>query len=269
MMHFVIFCFLSLQFSDAYNYFQNNPMTPSQKKNSMDPFHPDDNSYNTKHLKAIMGGKNYDVTWMSINRPPKIFESANFSKPPSRNLLMLSNFKNYTLVDEVGNEMKIPKNISTAIRRWIVEQASCRVEYVWKKLDALHWPSWIKHGICSSKESCSWPPGMSCRNESHKKFKILKWICNSDPFAHKWNEFREKFLQLRKSRLLNRKRRHNLKKSNLVKQRRGLNFPNRSKRDEKKRLRYAYKTSKYVQGFFCQWEPVDYSVVETCMCSCQ
>lgn len=253
----------------ANNYYDGGTSIPNPRTRRItpDPHLPDENALNIKLLKGILGQRNYDFSWMSINTPSKIYEPANVDIPTNKRLDILLSFKNYTLTDDNGQIIEAPSNIIKAIRRWMVQQATCKIDYLWKRLDDSHWPIWIKHGVCNSRESCSWPPGMNCQPNGVRKLKLLKWTCSSDPLGKKWNEYRESFLEEKRKRR-SRNRRHNPKK-NLAKNMRGINNALRPKHTKRLIKRYLYRTSKYVSGFLCQWKTIEYSVFESCICSCQ
>nr|BAC05684.1 noggin like protein [Dugesia japonica] len=249
---------------NAYYSGRINMHSTNTDRSTPDPHVPGENALNVKLLQKILGKRNYDFSWMSINTPSKIYEPANIDIPNNKLLDVLLSFKNLTLTDENGQLINTSKNLESAIRRWMVQQAACKIDYLWKRLDDTHWPSFIKHGVCNSRESCSWPPGMNCRPNDQKLLKILKWTCISDPLGKRWNEFRESiFADKRKRRL----RRHKIKRH--LSQKRKTNKVIRPKRMKRLVKRYLYRTSKYVSGYLCQWKPIDYTVHQSCTCSCQ
>jgi len=245
---------------------KENIQTSVGDRSTPDPHLPGENALNIKLLHTILGHRNYDSSWMSINTPSKIYEPANIDVPANKRLDTFLSFKNYTLTDENGHSLDVSQEIVMGIRRWLVQEASCKIDYIWKKIDESYWPLWVKHGVCNSRESCSLPPGMSCQPNGLKKLNLLKWTCSSDPFGKKWNEFRDSIQEDKRKRRI-RLRRHNLKKQ-LQKNNRGQHKGLRPKRSKRLIKRYLYKTSKYVKGFLCQWKPVEYSVYESCTCSC-
>nr|ABV04324.1 noggin-like protein 1 [Schmidtea mediterranea] len=246
-------------------YYSGSLIGTGLDRSTPDPHKPGENALDVHILQRILGLKNYEHSWMSMNTPSIIYEQTSLEASNNKQLDVLLSFKNLSFTDEKGQLINTSQNLDAAIRRWMVQQATCKTDYIWKRLDETHWPSWIKHGICSSTEPCSWPPGMACKQSDKKTLKVLKWTCLSDPLGEKWNAFRELMHEDRKRRRL---RRHQFKRH--LSQKRKIGVKKVKKPKQLKRLvkRYLYKTSKYASGYLCQWKPIDYTVYESCTCSC-
>ncbi|GFO39178.1 noggin-like [Plakobranchus ocellatus] len=161
--------------------------------------------------------KHWDPFWMSIDEPQDFnITYTNSTKDQSdiaqdwtdtintSNLIRYLNYagKNGSASDfGEGNEESSEDAINDvvgAVRRWMIEKATCPVRYVWEDLGLLFWPRYIRRGFCSFNSlsaslktriksssplptdgHCSWPSGMFCRNGEEKRLRILVWTCRS------------------------------------------------------------------------------------------
>lgn len=235
--------------------------------NPPDPHIPGEHTMDINELQKILGYTEDDLSWVSIGEPSQIYEPGVKSDSGDQRLDVLLSFRNYTLEDDQGSLIDANPNIVQAVRRWMVKEATCGVDYLWKRLDASYWPFWVKHVFCSSSESCSWPPGMTCQPVGVRTVKLLQWTCLSDPLSTKLNAFRESVMEDQRKMAMHRMKRRSQR-------RRLFKDPNRSngvlrpKRRKRMLKQYAYRTSKYAHGFLCQWSPVEYSISESCSCNC-
>nr|XP_004650651.2 noggin-like [Jaculus jaculus] len=70
------------------------------------------------------------------------------------------------------------RDAARALRRWLVELASCGLTSAWVDLGPVFWPRWVRHTDCdTSPRSCSWPPGMTCRPAQTTHIQLLAWHC--------------------------------------------------------------------------------------------
>ncbi|GFO39179.1 noggin-like [Plakobranchus ocellatus] len=162
-------------------------------------------------------GKHCDPFWMSIEKPQgfdviftnSIKDQCDIAEDwtdtiDTSNLIRYLNYarKNGSASDfGEGNEKSSNDAINDvvgAVRRWMIEKATCPVHYIWEDLGLLFWPRYIRRGFCSfdslsaslktriksssplpTDGHCSWPSGMFCRDGEEKRLTILVWTCRS------------------------------------------------------------------------------------------
>ncbi|CAH8673741.1 unnamed protein product [Schistosoma rodhaini] len=141
-----------------------------------------------RKLRRILGS-DLQNDWMSIESPLNSQSSSikstrstlspNIPKPDNY-LLNIVDELNFTVFRPVNNDGLIYPNKMTMdqvniMKTWLLQRATCAMEYIWEDLGPLFWPRWIKRGVCVNTHSCSWPPGMHCRSSGSRSLKLLRW----------------------------------------------------------------------------------------------
>jgi len=83
----------------------------------------------------------------------------------------------FTYRDDGGTERRLDSSVVDQLKRWLLEQAGCRVSYTWEDMGELFWPRWVRHGRCDALAVCSWPPGMYCAPAPTDTLRLLHWQC--------------------------------------------------------------------------------------------
>ncbi|VDP69825.1 unnamed protein product [Echinostoma caproni] len=143
-----------------------------------------------RKLRKILG-PDLQSEWMSIDPPPKLHEDSGklprsvmmrMDMPkPSKHILMAVDNLNFTVFRPAkGTDVVIPIEFTseqiTLMKEWLVQLATCRMDFMWEDLGPLFWPRWIRRGICVNTVSCSWPPGMRCLPSGSRMLKLLRWV---------------------------------------------------------------------------------------------
>ncbi|KAM9324513.1 noggin-like [Gastrophryne carolinensis] len=134
-------------------------------------------------------GASFDPFWMSVEKPVHNDTNGHFSAF-SQDLLEGANRYRKKLTQEAQNidfgSLKLSEELSANssllllndLRQWLVQKASCKLTSTWVDLGPVFWPRWVRHTNCDeSNNSCSWPPGMSCRQAQITQIKLLAWHC--------------------------------------------------------------------------------------------
>uniref|UniRef100_A0A5K3F9Y4 Conserved secreted protein n=1 Tax=Mesocestoides corti TaxID=53468 RepID=A0A5K3F9Y4_MESCO len=140
-----------------------------------------DLSHGTLAKLRVILGADYDDAWMSVEPRPPGNETTGY--PPSassHNLQQLVNGLNFTIVDDVpgvGRQaIALDAKESAFLKRWLLQRATCPVQYVWRDAGTRYWPRWIRHAVCREGSTCSWPPGMQCKPSGSKTLTVLRWV---------------------------------------------------------------------------------------------
>ncbi|KAL3307360.1 hypothetical protein Ciccas_014130 [Cichlidogyrus casuarinus] len=126
------------------------------------------NELNRK-LRIVLG-RNFDNQWMSIEALDNANHSVPHGYPKSDESLQAAlNSLNFT-------RGEMDTHTTDALKSWLLQRATCPIEFVWEDLGPTFWPQFIRHGHCQSGHSCSWPSGMSCRQSGSRKLNMLRWV---------------------------------------------------------------------------------------------
>ncbi|KAL3308998.1 hypothetical protein Ciccas_012459, partial [Cichlidogyrus casuarinus] len=143
---------------------------------------PNTSQDNVRKLRRILAGK-LDPDWTS-DIQPRVLRQRGASSPntpvdQNSDLFKESKVLNITLKDKDGLSYAISESQMQSFHEWLVEKASCEMEFIWDDLGAHFFPRWIRRGVCIEKpgQSCSWPPGMKCRPSGSKALQLLHWKC--------------------------------------------------------------------------------------------
>lgn len=161
-----------------------DPKTPSVETNvygekitsaAISYLQPDLSRVTLAKLRVILGA-DYDDAWMSVDpRPPGTDSSGYPPTAASHRLQQQVDALNFTIFDESG-----PTNLgdreSSLLRKWLLQRATCPVQYVWRDTGNRYWPRWIRHAVCKESAVCSWPAGMQCRLSGSKTLTLLRWV---------------------------------------------------------------------------------------------
>lgn len=158
--------------------------------NIVSHLHPDVSPRKIHRLWRLLGGKE-DKYWTS-EEPPRVLRQRGVSgmmsdagtHPPGTNpvdssLIRKANSLNMTFRDQTGAQFLLPETQIQIFRNWLIEQATCEMDFIWKDLGSLYWPRWIRMGVCLARlgSSCSWPPGMKCQPSGSRVLRLLNWNC--------------------------------------------------------------------------------------------
>ncbi|VDP20865.1 unnamed protein product [Schistosoma margrebowiei] len=139
-----------------------------------------------RKLRRILGS-DLQINWMSIENPlnsqSKSTRSTLLSNipKPDNYLLNIIDELNFTVFRSINNDgliypLKMTIDQVNIMKTWLLQRATCTMEYIWEDLGPLFWPRWIKRGVCVNTQSCSWPPGMRCRSSGSRSLKLLRWV---------------------------------------------------------------------------------------------
>lgn len=83
---------------------------------------------------------------------------------------------------------RLSRKVRKKLEKFLWLYTQCPVIYRWKDLGSRYWPRWIKQGRCPANQSCSFPPGMTCRASEEREVVILRWHCQywDPPRFCKW-----------------------------------------------------------------------------------
>ncbi|VDL88924.1 unnamed protein product [Schistocephalus solidus] len=150
--------------------------------------HPDLNSRHFRRLWNLLRSEE-DRHWTS-EEPPRVLRQRGVpnmmsdagspqTAPVDVGLLRKANSLNLTFRDQTGAQFLLPEPQIQLFRNWLIEQATCEMDFIWKDLGSLYWPRWIRMGVCLSRlgSSCSWPPGMKCQPSGSRVLRLLNWNC--------------------------------------------------------------------------------------------
>ncbi|KAL5965703.1 Noggin [Taenia solium] len=275
--------------------------------NIVSHLHPDVSPRKIHRLWRLLGGKE-DKYWTS-EEPPRVLRQRGVSgmlsdagtHPPGANsvdsgLIRKANALNMTFRDQTGAQFLLPETQIQIFRNWLIEQATCEMDFIWKDLGSLYWPRWIRMGVCLARlgSSCSWPPGMKCQPSGSRVLRLLNWNCedaaqaesSSDSvLSRKTRSLRQPTINLRyhlqepASRLQIRQtypqqtspmwRYYRMGRR---KGRRDASMPMDPAQQEEQRARRARrlieKLSVTASGYRCSWQVQKYLISDKCTCSC-
>ncbi|TGZ68998.1 hypothetical protein CRM22_003970 [Opisthorchis felineus] len=230
---------------------------------------PSSNAESTRKLRKILGS-DLQSQWMSVEPPPKDSERTSrsvvtMSMPQQDDrLLKAVGELNFTVLrSSPGTDMVVPVEMThdqiELVKAWLVQRASCRLDYVWEDLGPLFWPRWIRRGICMNTMACSWPPGMLCRPSGSRQLKLLRWVCKND--SNPTDDDPQK-----------RRRRHEYPFYYKRYKREGPLLRRRIPREERRSRRVRRlirKLSLTANGYYCEWSRHEYVVSDQCACGCE
>uniref|UniRef100_A0A5K4FDM2 CFA20_dom domain-containing protein n=1 Tax=Schistosoma mansoni TaxID=6183 RepID=A0A5K4FDM2_SCHMA len=220
-----------------------------------------------RKLRRILGS-DLQNDWMSIESPLNSQSSSikstrstlspNIPKPDNY-LLNIVDELNFTVFRPVNNDgliypIKMTIDQVNIMKTWLLQRATCAMEYIWEDLGPLFWPRWIKRGVCVNTHSCSWPPGMRCRSSGSRSLKLLRWVCKNDSGKEASNRRRREF----QTNYLGRLNRDTNSHQTYVEERR-----------TKRVRRLIRKLSLTANGYHCEWNRYEYMVSDHCTCGCE
>lgn len=155
---------------------------------------PDVSPLIVRKLRKILAN-GLDKNWTS-DQPPRVLRqrgvsavSANGGSTAAASatvkLVREAQALNMTFRDNSGSQFLLPEAQVQLFRTWLIEQATCEMEFVWEDLGPLFWPRWIRRGVCLNNQgrSCSWPPGMKCHPSGSRALQLLHWKCETAPIV--------------------------------------------------------------------------------------
>ncbi|KAM9581179.1 noggin-like [Guaruba guarouba] len=170
------------------------PVRPYSLSLSPEDYHyyPKPRHLRPRQLHRLLGSA-FDPFWMATAEPPRRNDSIleDGLETQSRDLAdSAGRYRRKLWREAEGLELpallpagpalspELRGAVSHSLRRWLVEQAACRLTSTWVDLGAVFWPRWVRHTACETgPRSCSWPPGMGCRPAQLTRIKLLAWHC--------------------------------------------------------------------------------------------
>ncbi|THD28924.1 Noggin-3 [Fasciola hepatica] len=225
-----------------------------------------------RKLRKILG-PDLQSEWMSIDPPPKGREESGKlprsitmrtdMPKPSKHILNSVNNLNFTVFRPAkGTDVVIPIEFTeeqiTLMKEWLLQLATCRMDFMWEDLGPLFWPRWIRRGICVNTVSCSWPPGMRCLPSGSRMLKLLRWVCTND--EQKIRDVRARWRRGPSDSAYTRHRRDQ-DTDNGARRR----FTREERRSRRVR-RLIRKLSLSANGYHCEWSRYEYMVSDHCVC---
>ncbi|XP_046448643.1 noggin-2-like isoform X2 [Daphnia pulex] len=143
----------------------------------------------------------FDGRFMSIGQPKEAILYPNGTaeypvrynnnlSPSRRNVPGRSkwNLGSLQLPDGSRVRTRLSRKVRKKLEKFLWLYTQCPVIYRWKDLGSRYWPRWIKQGRCHANQSCSFPPGMTCRASEEREVVILRWHCQywDPPRFCKW-----------------------------------------------------------------------------------
>lgn len=143
------------------------------------------------NLQRILAG-HFDPKFMAVQRPKESYLHPNGSLKPGFRLrkgrlvparpmpreLQKIRLKNIELPGGLRVRLDMGRRLRRKMRQLLWTYTYCPLVYRWKDLGLRFWPRWIREGRCyKSRRSCSFPPGMSCREKSSTEKTVLRWHC--------------------------------------------------------------------------------------------
>ncbi|CAI2736267.1 unnamed protein product [Schistosoma spindalis] len=220
-----------------------------------------------RKLRRILGS-DLQYNWMSIENPFNLQSLSSKSTrstllsnipKPDNHLLNIIDELNFTVFRPINNDgliypIKMTNDQINIIKTWLLQRATCTMEYIWEDLGPLFWPRWIKRGVCVNTHSCSWPPGMRCRSSGSRSLKLLRWVCKNDSGKEASNRRRREF----QTNYLNHHNRDTNSHQTYIDERRS-----------KRVRRLIRKLSLTANGYHCEWNRYEYMVSDHCTCGCE
>ena len=133
-------------------------------------------------------GDDFKPNWMSVERPYDNPQDAivTIKRQVDTELLPHLSQLNFTYIDEQSETVPMKDHVQKAFEKWLLQKASCPVQFVWEDIGSLFWPRYIKQGICIDETpSCSWPPGMHCVPAESHAVRVLRWHCRRRQHSNK------------------------------------------------------------------------------------
>ncbi|KAA0194949.1 putative bone morphogenetic protein antagonist noggin [Fasciolopsis buskii] len=151
---------------------------------------PDVSPFKARKLRKILAGS-LDREWTSETAPRVLRQRGvagasglapdgiMTSSPVDAKLVNEAYNLNFTLRHDSGESFIFSEQQAKLFRSWLIEKATCEMEFIWEDLGSLFWPRWIRRGVCLNKpsQSCSWPPGMKCQPSGSRALRLLHWKC--------------------------------------------------------------------------------------------
>ena len=121
---------------------------------------------------------------LSPSRKPGLNNSP-YGNAPQRSKWNLGSLQ---LPDGTRVRTRLSRKVRKKLEKFLWLYTQCPVIYRWKDLGSRYWPRWIKQGRCHANQSCSFPPGMTCRASEEREVVILRWHCQywDPPRFCKW-----------------------------------------------------------------------------------
>ncbi|VDQ15009.1 unnamed protein product, partial [Trichobilharzia regenti] len=133
---------------------------------------PPEHSHEFERVDVRVLGSDLQNEWMSIETPLNSLTSSSKSTrstlsssipKPDNHLLSAVEDLNFTVFRSVNDDgliypIKMTNDQVNVIKMWLLQRATCPMEYIWEDLGPLFWPRWIRRVVCINTHSCSWPP---------------------------------------------------------------------------------------------------------------
>lgn len=229
-------------------------------------YKPRKRNLRTKRLLRKLGAS-FDTEWMSIEKPSQ--NSSYLDISHDKKLAPMVRRLNFSFIDEQFKAFQFQNDLHGIFEEWLLQQASCPVEFRWTDLGTFFWPRWVKTGQCVINNSCSWPPGMKCAPVKRKLIHLLQWYCRKRQVRHPKIKMTTKRDLRRQER---RKTRKNARKNQRSRDSIGIFIKRQMAKhssasvpvlpsDKRKRKRN--------RNVNCDWMKVPYPIIRSCECSCE
>ncbi|KAF5405233.1 Bone morphogenetic protein antagonist noggin [Paragonimus heterotremus] len=229
---------------------------------------PSSNPASIRKLRKILGPA-FQTDWMSIESPPNdsgksVRSTMTLMEPDNRLLSALDNLNFTVLRPAKGTDVVIPVEMTSEqislLKDWLIQRATCRMDYIWEDLGSLFWPRWIRRGICVNTAVCSWPPGMRCRPSGSRSLTLLRWVCKNE--SKDGSDERRRWRRGPRGSRYRRLRRDGKKPIALRR------IAREEERAERVR-RLIRNLSRVGNGYHCEWSRHEYMVSDQCSCGCE
>ncbi|KAM7296593.1 noggin-2 [Ixodes scapularis] len=142
-------------------------------------------------LQRTLAG-HFDPKFMAVHRPKESFLHPNGSLQPGFRLkkgrlvparpmprdLQRIRLKGLDFPGGIKVRLDLGRKLRRKLRQLLWTYTYCPLVYRWKDLGLRFWPRWIREGRCyNSRRSCSFPPGMTCREKTSAEKTVLRWHC--------------------------------------------------------------------------------------------
>lgn len=142
-------------------------------------------------LQRILAG-HFDPKFMAVHRPKESLLHPNGSLQPGFRLkkgrlvparpmpreLQRIRLKSVDFPGGIKLRLNMGRRMRRKMRQLLWTYTYCPLVYRWKDLGLRFWPRWIREGRCyKSRRSCSFPPGMTCREKRSTEKTLLRWHC--------------------------------------------------------------------------------------------
>ncbi|CAG5122376.1 unnamed protein product [Candidula unifasciata] len=163
------------------------------RENERNPFDPRPRDINSTFLYQHLGSR-FDADYMSVRDPRNRADTATLiqlihGRPKGRRPSYLNLLRAARVQGGSKIKLNITKGERVKLQKFLWTYTACPLKHTWKFLGVRFWPPWVKEGSCYSERSCSFPPGMTCKESSYTYKVLLRWECAQTGHFCKWRPF--------------------------------------------------------------------------------